>query len=163
MSLQLKNRTILITRSRSQSPEFRQLLEHEGARVLEIPTIEIQSRPSPQLDRAIQNLDHYQWLIFTSAHGVQIFMERAQELGIWSGWPDSISFPSLCSIGPATAKRVEEYGFQADLVPSRAPGGKSAREVSGAVVTRTSQGSSLSGIAAKQRPSGSSVGRSLRL
>ncbi|MEE8161782.1 MAG: uroporphyrinogen-III synthase [Acidobacteriota bacterium] len=117
MSLHLENRTILITRSQSQSPEFRHLLEHEGARVLEIPTIEIRPRPSPELDVAIENLGRYQWLMFTSVHGVQIFMERAQELGALSGWPDSIAFPSICSIGPTTAKRVEEYGFRADLVP----------------------------------------------
>ena len=117
MSSHLENRTILITRSQSQSPEFRHLLEHEGARVLEIPTIEIRPRPSLELDVAIENLDRYQWLMFTSVHGVQIFMERAKELGTLSGWLDSIAFPSICSIGPATAKRVEEYGFQADLVP----------------------------------------------
>jgi len=117
MSLHLKNRTILITRSQSQSPEFRHLLELVGARVLEIPTIEIKPRLNPALDESIENIRHYQWIMFTSVHGVQIFMDRAQKMGNLSDWTDSTTFPSICCIGPATAKKTEEYGFQADLVP----------------------------------------------
>ena len=117
MRLHLKNRTILITRSQSQSPEFRHLLERVGAKVLEIPTIEIKARLNPALDEAIKNISHYQWLMFTSVHGVQIFMDRAKKMGNLSSWTDSIVFPNICCIGPATAKKTEEYGFQADLAP----------------------------------------------
>ena len=117
MSLPLANRTIVITRSRSQAPAFRRLLEKAGARVLEIPTIEIRPCPGPLLDKAIQELNHYHWIVFTSVHGVEIFMERAlqlQRLPITSTDPNH---PRICTIGPATAHKVEQYGCQVTLLP----------------------------------------------
>ena len=117
MNLPLANRTIVITRSRSQAPAFRRLLEKTGARVLEIPTIEIHPRPSPLLDKAIQELNHYDWIIFTSAHGVEIFMERALQLHRLPIVSTVPSQPKICSIGPATARKVEQYGCQVTLLP----------------------------------------------
>jgi uroporphyrinogen III methyltransferase / synthase len=117
MTLPLQNRTILITRTQSQAPEFRLLLERLGARVLEIPTIEIRPRSGPELDSALENVDRYQWLIFTSVHSVEIFMERARELGRLSSREKNLAFPKICTIGPATAEKVQQYGLQVDLLP----------------------------------------------
>lgn len=117
-TLPLKNRTILVTRAQGQTPEFRCLLEEAGARVLEVPTIEIRPKRTPELDSAIQKLIKYDWLIFTSANGVDVFVERARELGKWPEGGFSPAGPRICAIGPATARRVEDSGRDVDLVPS---------------------------------------------
>ncbi|MFQ5738444.1 MAG: uroporphyrinogen-III synthase [Acidobacteriota bacterium] len=114
MGNSLGGRTILITRSQSQAAPLRHLLRQAGAHVLEVPTIEIQPRLDSRVDIAIHNLREYDWLLFTSANGVEVFLRRAQQLG---GLPVSPGRPRLCAIGPATERRMEDFGLQVDLVP----------------------------------------------
>ena len=117
MSTPLQGRTILITRSRAQASAFRKLLEDAGAEVLEVPTIEIRPRYGPKLDAAIDRLSDYDWLIFTSANGVEVFFERAEAMEKPTGSGRQASMPKICAIGPATAGRIEDCGYSVDLVP----------------------------------------------
>ena len=80
MSESLAGKTILVTRARPQAGVFSAALAELGAKVIEIPTIEIVSAESPELDAAIQSLDRYDWLFFTSANGVTIFFERLNQI-----------------------------------------------------------------------------------
>ena len=113
----LENRTILITRARGQAPEFRRMLEQQGAHVVELPTIEIRPRPDSDLDLAVQGLDHCDWLMFTSSNAVEIFLDRAQQLERLPIESSNTALPKICTIGPATAEKVESYGYSVDLVP----------------------------------------------
>ncbi|NEO28225.1 MAG: uroporphyrinogen-III C-methyltransferase, partial [Kamptonema sp. SIO4C4] len=64
----LLGKTILVTRAAQQSSRFSQLLEAEGARVLEMPALEIKPPSSWQaLDDAIAELPTFSWLLLTSA------------------------------------------------------------------------------------------------
>lgn len=119
MTRPLENRTILVTRSRNQAPDFRRLLEQQGATVLELPTIEIRPRPDPELDQAVKGLDHCDWLLFTSANAVEIFLDRARLVKRFSKGTDNQALPKICTIGPATAEKVQDYGYSVDLVPRR--------------------------------------------
>ncbi|MDO9350617.1 MAG: uroporphyrinogen-III synthase, partial [Deltaproteobacteria bacterium] len=67
----LSDKKILITRAREQSTEFTARLKKLGAEVIEYPTIEIVPPSSWKgMDRAIAQLKSYDWVIFTSANGV---------------------------------------------------------------------------------------------
>ena len=118
MSRNLQGRTILVTRSPSQAGDFTRLLMAQGARVLEVPTIEIQPRPEKEIDAILDSLTEYNWVIFTSVNGVEVVLGRARRLGI-SVLDEAETGPAVCAIGPATADRVREYGGRVDLVPSR--------------------------------------------
>ena len=107
----LAGRRIVITRGRAQASAFRSLLERKGATVLEVPTIEIQPRPVHELDRAIAELGGYHWILFTSANGADIFLRRIQETR------GAGSLPRIGVIGPATARKVEEFDHAVDLIP----------------------------------------------
>lgn len=109
----LAGRTILITRTASQAASFRTLLEEEGAAVIEVPTIEIIPKLTPELDMAIRNLSEYHWLIFTSVNGVDAFCSRLKELGY-----ERTAWPRVCTIGPATADSVRSHGCRVDLQPA---------------------------------------------
>lgn len=113
MSVTLDGRTILITRTRSQSSSFSSLLEEKGATVIEIPTIEIVPCAGPDLDQALKDLNTYDWLFFTSVNGVEIFFERLGHLGL-----KPVSLPRICTIGPATKERVEAFGHTVELQPA---------------------------------------------
>jgi uroporphyrinogen III methyltransferase / synthase len=111
MSCSLTGKTIFITRSPGQAGELRTRLESAGARVVEIPTIEIQ--PRSDFDWVFGGLAEYQWVFFTSVNGVRIFLDRAKAV---TG-KEQPALPALCAIGPATAAELEKRGYRVDLLP----------------------------------------------
>lgn len=113
----LEGRTILITRSRTQSGGFREKLEEAGARVLEVPAIEIRPRMSPQLDEAILQLETYDWLFFTSANAAAIFADQTAHLRPELR-SESLDRPRICAIGPATSEKIQAYGYRVTLIPA---------------------------------------------
>jgi uroporphyrinogen III methyltransferase/synthase len=112
----LKGRTIIITRAREQAGEFSQLLSSRGARVVEIPTIEIVPPDSWEAaDRAIGRLQHYHWLILTSVNGVRFFLTRVREkLGDLTALCDL----RICAIGPRTRSAILKEGLAVDFMPT---------------------------------------------
>jgi len=111
----LFGKRVLVTRSRRQASALSELLARRGALPVELPTIQIEVMPdSGELDRAIDRLQEYAWLIFTSANGVEVFFERLRALGRDGR---SLNRVRLCAIGPATAASLEARGLTADLVP----------------------------------------------
>jgi uroporphyrinogen III methyltransferase/synthase len=112
----LAGKTVLVTRSEGQSPALRELLQAQGARVLEMPALVIQPPSSwDPLDAAIANLEKFDWLLLTSANGVQAFFERLQQQG-----RDSRALHSLqvAVVGSKTAAVLAQYGIRPDLMPS---------------------------------------------
>jgi uroporphyrinogen III methyltransferase/synthase len=108
---------IVITRPEKQADDLAQLLTREGANPLHFPTIKIVPPPDwRDLDAAIKNLENYDWLIFTSANGVQFFFER---LLTKNRDIRDLKGVKICCIGPATAQQVQSKGIRVDLVPEK--------------------------------------------
>ncbi len=111
----LAGKKMLITRARDQSVEFASSLKKLGAEVIEFPTIEILPPLRWEgLDQAIQRLDVYDWLIFTSVNGVRFFSERLKEKKRKFRLPSSLR---VCAIGPATARELKKRGVRIDYMP----------------------------------------------
>jgi uroporphyrinogen III methyltransferase/synthase len=103
------------TRPEEQAGEFAKLLSAEGARVILFPTIRIVPPASWELlDRALENLESFHWIIFTSANGVKHFFRWLRETGRDIRDLKGIR---ICTIGPATAAAVEGMGIRVDIVP----------------------------------------------
>lgn len=112
----LDGKTIVITRARHQAAEFSHGLTDLGAQVIEFPTIEIVPPDSwAPLDKAIDNLHVYDWIIFTSANGVRSFVTRLRVKGKSIHQLKGIRF---CAIGPRTATEMKGERIEAPLVPS---------------------------------------------
>jgi uroporphyrinogen III methyltransferase / synthase len=111
----LDGRTIVVTRAAAQAQRFTQLLEAAGARVLEAPAIAIIPPASWEpLDAALDTLDTFTWVIFTSVNGVAMVDRRLPARGLdWS----ALAGRRVAAIGPATADALGEHGVRADLVP----------------------------------------------
>jgi uroporphyrinogen-III synthase len=74
---------VLVGRARHQAGALSSELRNRGAKVIEIPFIEIRKPRSFQsLDTALKNLDSYDWLILTSVNGVEAMWERLEKLGL---------------------------------------------------------------------------------
>ena len=111
----LAGKRILITRAREQSAEFRSHLKKLGAEVVVFPTIEIVPPLRwDRLDQAIDRLQSYDWIIFTSANGVHFFWQRLKEKDHRLRIPSSLK---ICAIGPATADQLKGKGIPVDYVP----------------------------------------------
>jgi uroporphyrinogen III methyltransferase/synthase len=106
---------IVVTRAREQASSFLNDLNQLGADCIEFPTIKVVTPESwDALDRAIEALDSYQWLLFTSKNGVKYFLKRLGALG-----KDIRDLKGLriAAIGPKTAEAWHRLGIKPDLVP----------------------------------------------
>lgn len=90
-------------------------LEDLGAEIFEFPTITI-ARPESheQLDLAIDNIQAYNWIIFTSKNGFSSFLNRMMEK---DRDIRDLKGIKICAIGTKTAGIVKSYGIKVDLVP----------------------------------------------
>ena len=86
-----------------------------GAEVVVFPTIEIVPPLRwDKVDKAIDRIESYDWIIFTSVNGVHFFWHRLRERGKNLRLPSSIK---VCAIGPATARQLVKYGTPVDYIP----------------------------------------------
>ncbi|QGQ24305.1 uroporphyrinogen-III C-methyltransferase [Gimesia benthica] len=106
-----------ITRAEEQSePEIKRALEL-GAQPVLLPTIEIGPPADWEpVDAAIARLDEYQWLVFTSANGVNYFLNRLWETGYDAR---KLARLKIATIGPSTAEALQQFHLRADLIPDQ--------------------------------------------
>jgi uroporphyrinogen III methyltransferase/synthase len=111
--LPLLGQRIVVTRARDQAGSLGAKLRALGAEVIEMPTIEIVPAVDYEpLDRAIRELDNYDWLIFTSANGVKYFVERLDA----SDRDLRAIRARVCAIGEATKTAIESLHLKVDLI-----------------------------------------------
>jgi uroporphyrinogen III methyltransferase/synthase len=115
-TLPLFGRRIVITRPIEEADRSADTLEALGAEVLVAPTVTI-SPPEDwsSVDRAIDDLSSYDWLVFTSGNGVRSFLDRLLARGRDLR---ALGPLKLAAIGPATAEVLRHYHLTADLVPA---------------------------------------------
>jgi uroporphyrinogen III methyltransferase/synthase len=108
---------ILITRPEKQNDPLSVKLRNLGATTIELPTITIlPPKNTDRLDKSILGILHYDWVIFTSIHGVRFFGQRLGALGKPS---DTLKQIKVAAIGPATAAALERLDKEADYVPTQ--------------------------------------------
>jgi len=112
--LPLFGQKIVVTRSQEQAAELSDRLRALGADAVELPVISLEPPADPTpLDRAIESLASYDWLIFTSVNGVRFFLDRLDQ-----SRHDLRSLKArICAIGPATGKAIEDLHLKVDLMP----------------------------------------------
>lgn|SRR5574341_36876 len=100
---------ILVTRPRQQADRFMEGLKSAGFEPICFPVIEIRPMEDhTQLDQALRNLNKYEWVVFTSANGVDVMFNR-----LLAG----THFPKVAAIGPKTAEALKARGVTPDFVP----------------------------------------------
>jgi len=111
----LLGKRIVVTRTRKQASVLSNELRALGSHVIELPTIRIEP-PSNLREFAelVQEAHMYDWIVFTSANGVEAFF------GIFFKLYDDareIGGARIAAIGPATAQRVKDFHLHVDLQP----------------------------------------------
>ena len=113
----LFGRRIVVTRAREQASSLARTLQELGAEVVEFPTIRIEPlEDNSALEKAVENLASYKWIVFTSVNGVRFFWQALRKSGRDAR---ALGSARIAAIGPATARALEERGLYADLVPPK--------------------------------------------
>lgn len=109
-ALPLAGRRVLVTRAAHQAGKLSKGLRARGAEPVEVPLLEIQPPADlAPLDRALRELDTYDWLILTSANTVRAIA--------WSNLLDKISGLKVAAVGEATAAAARQGGLPVAVVP----------------------------------------------
>ena len=112
----LFGKRIVVTRSRKQAGELINLLVELGADPVESPTVKIvPPEDFGPLDRVCAQIETFHTIVFTSANGVDYFLQR---LLIGPGDIRKLKGIRLCAIGPATAEQLTRLGIKVDLMPT---------------------------------------------
>ena len=118
ISRSLAGRSILVTRSREASREFRTSLESKGALVICMATIEIQDPDSWEAcDNALWKLAEYDSVCFTSKNAVEKFIQRSRFLRPQA--LNTLGTRNLYAVGEKTLSALEASGFSVQPVPRK--------------------------------------------
>lgn len=113
----LFGKRVLITRAEREGERFARALLARGIDSIVAPTIEIRPPDDPTpARRAIEELERYAWLVFTSQSGVDAFFANLSAIGADAR---SIGRTKVAAIGPKTALRLAHFGVRADMVSGR--------------------------------------------
>src|SRR5213594_4131008 len=111
----LLGKRIVVTRTRKQASVLSNKLRALGAHVIELPTIQIEPPTDlREFAELVQDAHVYDWIVFTSANGVEAFFDIFFKL-----YDDAreIGAVRIAAIGPATAQRVKDFHLHVDLQP----------------------------------------------
>jgi len=113
----LFGRRIVVTRARTQASTLTGRLEDFGADVFEMPAIQIVPPDDDQpLRDAIDNLASFDWIVFTSANGVEGFFDALDQADLDSR---ALGATRICTVGPVTAERLAGRGLRPDAQPAK--------------------------------------------
>jgi len=114
----LFGKRVLVTRARSQASDLVQQIDDLGGEPVEFPVIETRRTTSPDqlavIQETMQQLESYDWAIFTSVNGVECFFEhlREQRMDI-----RRLTRARVVAVGPKTAEALEARGIMTECLP----------------------------------------------
>lgn len=111
----LHGKRILVTRTRQQASELSSKLKKLGGEVVEFPTIELKKvEDFSEIDKNIDRISEFNYLVFTSVNGVNIFFERLLQVGVDVR---SLGDIKVIAVGSGTKKALENKGIIANFMP----------------------------------------------
>ena len=111
----LHGSTIVVTRPKDRIGTIADRLRDQGADVIEYPCIETSViEDNPRLEKAIEDIRSYSWMVFTSPAGVESFFEKLSQMRL-----DIRIFFGLkiAAVGRETKKRLEDRNLLVDYMP----------------------------------------------
>lgn len=111
----LSGKKVIVTRPKMSGGTLISKLKELGADVIDYPCIEIcEIKENSRFERALNNIESYDWLVFTSKNGVSLFFDylrqKKKDFRVLSGL-------KIAAIGSQTALTLSDYGIIADFVP----------------------------------------------
>ena len=111
----LSGKSVLVTGTTSMVDRLSPILKEEGAEAISFSLIRTERMRLPELDVALKEIDKYNWIVFTSANGVECFFEEMQEIRMDVR---SLAHVRFAVIGDGTRKALETHGIFCDFIPT---------------------------------------------
>ena len=114
----LIGKRIVVTRAREQAGQLTEILEENGAEVIELPFIEVKEAFEEKIvGEVFAGIAVYEWIIFTSANGVKTFFDL-----FYRAFDDirCLGPMRIAAVGTATAREIEKHKLKVDLIPKKA-------------------------------------------
>lgn len=112
----LRGLRILVTRSGEQEERLCAMIRERGGTPVSFPTVRLVPPGDPgPLDRAIDRLASFDWLLLTSANAARCFLERVAARGA-GPLPEPLR---VASVGPGTSREIRERGFPVHLTAGK--------------------------------------------
>lgn len=111
----LSGKSVLVTGSTSMVERLSPILKEEGAEAISFSLIRTERMRLPELDTALKEIDKYNWIVFTSANGVECFFEEMHE--IRKDIRD-LAHIRFAVIGDGTRKALEAHSIFCDFIPT---------------------------------------------
>ncbi|WP_156291207.1 uroporphyrinogen-III synthase [Oceanobacillus salinisoli] len=125
MSSSLQGRKVIVTRDMKGAKQFSRKIVKAGGQPIEVPLLTITCDDRKENKRIFNDINQYDWIVFTSANGVECFF---QLVGMYHVSLEELKTLKIAVVGQKTNKKLKKYGFSADFVPSRYNADTLARE-----------------------------------
>ena len=112
----LEGQRIVVTRATDRAGPLTEELVAAGATVIAMPAVRVEGIASSALDRAVEQLSEYQWVVFTSRTAVEILFDALVAAG---GSRERFSGVKVAAVGPTTSAALADRGIIATVTPSR--------------------------------------------
>jgi uroporphyrinogen III methyltransferase / synthase len=112
----LFGRRIVVTRPREQSRELVELLEEQGARVVQAPTVRMADASDHKpLEQACAVIGTFDWLVLPTLMGTDVFLRTLVE-----GPRDvrDLKGVGICAVGHSSVERFNALGIRVDVAPA---------------------------------------------
>jgi len=110
-------RRILVTRPRAQADDFAERLKAAGFEPIFFPVIEIKPIENNNvLERALQKLDCYVWIVFTSVNAVPPTVSPHFRRK-WGECPKGTRGVKIAAVGSKTAEALRKQDIEPDFIP----------------------------------------------
>src|SRR2546428_5296832 len=116
--LPFRGQTFLVATSEDLADKVARAVREKGGRAIPFPTIRlVPPADYENLDRGLRLWRTLDWVVFTSAHGVEAVVDRSRALGV-----DLAGLPGKgAALGPATKAAAGAAGPAASLGPDEIP------------------------------------------
>ena len=121
----LAGRRVVVTRARAQASDLAARFEQLGAYVVEAPVIGVRFRYTG-LRFAEGSALPWNWLVFSSANGVEAFFAQLAASGLDAR---ALHGRKVAAIGDATSAALRRHGVRPDFAPSKATSDVLGREL----------------------------------
>jgi len=113
--LPFRGQTFLVATSEDLADRVARAVREKGGRAIPFPTVRlVPPADYENLDRGLRLWRTLDWVIFTSAHGVEAVVDRSRVIGV-----DLAGFQgNIAAVGPATKAAAEAAGLPVSLVPN---------------------------------------------
>jgi len=122
----LFGKKVVVTRAKTSASVLSEQLKELGCHAIEVPCIKIEplTQNNAALKNALENIMDYNWLVFTSGTGADLFFDHLMEMAFDIR---ELHHIKIAAVGSETKKTIQKRGIFVDYTPEQYSGPELAK------------------------------------